>query len=225
MPVLGTKQYANIPSFRSLLQLRNRHESLRNEPAIELERTYKEVLRSVTEDILSPTSAPALAVESHRAALATLQTKGKRRKYTGTVHRLMSHVPWFVLFLSVTTTMGSMSAMNTAIAAIVQTFEDDYEWITNVVLSSGGKTHLVGGGVGWLRVLTALLLCCYLVAVFLSVCVCVCVLLSLSLFALPSTLPYTALYTALHCQVEWTAVPRPRWPKKRSIEATVIFHC
>jgi hypothetical protein len=52
----------------------------------------------------------------------------------------------FSFFLSVTTTMGSMSAMNTAIAAIVQTFEDDYEWITNVVLSSGGKTPLLAAG-------------------------------------------------------------------------------
>jgi hypothetical protein len=42
--------------------------------------------------------------------------------------------------------MGSMSAMNTAIAAIVQTFEDDYEWITNVVHSSGGKTPLLAAG-------------------------------------------------------------------------------
>lgn len=55
--------------------------------------------------------------------------------------------------------MGSMSAMNTAIAAIVQTFEDDYEWITDVVLSSGGTTPpLLVIVSGWLRVLTALLL-------------------------------------------------------------------
>ena len=54
--------------------------------------------------------------------------------------------------------MGSMSAMNTAIAAIVQTFEDDYEWITDVVLSSGGMTPLLVIVLGWLRVLTALLL-------------------------------------------------------------------
>ena len=84
MPGTWHKTMANIPRFLSApCSSCARHESLRNEPAIELERTYKEVLRSVTEDILSPTSAPALAVESHRAALTTLQTKGTRRSLQG----------------------------------------------------------------------------------------------------------------------------------------------
>jgi hypothetical protein len=99
---------AKLQSWAS--DCRERHESLRNEPSIELERTYKEVLRSVEDDILSPTSNPSLAVKSHRNELEKLK-------------------------LFVESTMGSSQIMMKSIQSIVQTFEDDFDWIKNVVLS------------------------------------------------------------------------------------------
>ena len=102
---------AKLQSWAS--DCRERHESLRNEPAIELERTYKEVLRSVQDDILSKKSQPSIAVLQHRLEIQKLQQ-------------------------NVTSTMGTSNNMMNAIRSIVQTFENDYDWIKNVVLSGIG---------------------------------------------------------------------------------------
>ena len=87
-----------------------RDQSLRNGPAPELERTYKEVLRSVQDDILSSQSVAAIAVIEHRQDLEKIEEKFNQE-------------------------MGTSNAMISSINTIVSMFEKDYNWIKNVVLS------------------------------------------------------------------------------------------